>query len=183
MNVQARYPTNPEEFLRWNEGREGKREFVDGRVVEMMINVTEKHYFLAARLQMQLAMQLGLIDYIVGGGDHGVRTAGGIRYPDVMVKRPGNPKSLAASDPLLLAEVLSQSTMADDFSRKREEYLSIPSLLHYVILSQGDPALWLWSRGPDGWGDYALFRDPSDKVELPGLGVTLDLGALYAGIA
>ena len=35
-------PTTPDEFLRWNEGREGKREFVRGKVVEMMINVTKR---------------------------------------------------------------------------------------------------------------------------------------------
>jgi hypothetical protein len=58
MNIQAKMPATADEFLRWNEGREGKREFVRGKVVEMMINVTENHYRLAARLLMQLASQL-----------------------------------------------------------------------------------------------------------------------------
>ena len=35
MNIQSKMPTTADEFLRWNEGREGKREFVRGRVVEM----------------------------------------------------------------------------------------------------------------------------------------------------
>ena len=43
MNLQSKYPTTADEFLRWNEGREGKREFVRGNVVEMMINVTRNH--------------------------------------------------------------------------------------------------------------------------------------------
>jgi hypothetical protein len=43
-------PTTADEFLRWNEGREGKREFVRGRVVEMMINVTRNHVDIATNL-------------------------------------------------------------------------------------------------------------------------------------
>jgi len=184
MNVQARYPTNPEEFLRWNEGREGRREFVDGRVVEMMINVTLSHARLATKLVLELGRQLGVEDFDITSADFGVRTPRGVRYPDIAVERR-NPesKALAMAAPLLLIEILSQSTMADDFGFKRDEYLAIPSLLHYVILSQDDPALWLWSRGAEGWGDFTLFRDRADKVDLAALGVTLDLGALYAGIA
>ena len=41
MNIQSKHPTTADEFLRWNEGREGKREFVRGKVIElMMINTT-----------------------------------------------------------------------------------------------------------------------------------------------
>ena len=184
MNVQARHPTTPDEFLRWNEGREGKREFVDGRVVEMMINVTRNHFLLAARVQQQLVGQLGLTDFIIGSADFGVRTRRGVRYPVVLVERSGGDgKDLASDTPLLIAEILSPSTMADDFGSKKDDYLAIPSLLHYVILSQDEPALWLWSRGHDGWGEFVLYRDRTDKVDLAGLGVTLDLGAIYAGIA
>ena len=66
MNLQQKMPTTADEFLRWNEGREGKREFVRGRVVEMMINVTRNHWRLANRLERQLAAQLGDEYYDVG---------------------------------------------------------------------------------------------------------------------
>ncbi|MCU0831384.1 MAG: Uma2 family endonuclease [Rhizobiaceae bacterium] len=59
MNIHAatsgRLPATPDEFLRWNESREGKREFVNGSVVEMTIHVTANH----ARLAMRLVLQLG----------------------------------------------------------------------------------------------------------------------------
>jgi len=182
MNVQTKMPTTADEFLRWNEGREGKREYVGGRVVEMMINVTERHYRLASRLLVQLATQLDPEMFIVGSADFGVRTKEGIRYPDVMVHRPSDGNSLATALPLLIAEILSPSSMADDFGPKARDYLRIESLLHYVVLSQNEAALWLWTRRGADWEGPDLFRDAAEPVHLIGLAASLELSKLYAGI-
>lgn len=37
MNLQTRLPTTADGFLRWNEGRVGKWDLVDGRIVDMMV--------------------------------------------------------------------------------------------------------------------------------------------------
>jgi len=183
MNVQSKLPTTADEFLRWNEGRQGKREFVKGRVVEMMINVTERHYRLASRLLVQLAKHLDPIDFIVGSADFGVKTADGVRYPDVMVHKASNPTSLATDAPLLVAEILSPSSMSDDFGPKARDYLAINSLQHYVVLSQDEICLWLWTRKGKDWEGPILHRDAAETILLVGLGVSLDLAKLYAGIA
>jgi Uma2 family endonuclease len=183
MNVHATYPTTPEEFLVWNEAREGKREFVAGRVIEMMINVTESHYRLASRLLFQLNTQLDDRNFIAGSADFGVRTAEGVRYPDVMVHKPGNGKALATSQPLLIAEILSPSTMADDFGPKARDYLALPSLAHYLILSQDEVAIWVWSRDDSSFSGPELHRDPANLIALDGLGVTIDPKRLYSGVA
>lgn len=183
MNIQSKYPTTPDEFLRWNEGREGKREFVNGRVVEMMINVTENHYRIASRLMVQLANQLDDAEFIVGSADFGVKTVEGVRYPDVMVHRPSDGNSLATASPLLVAEVLSPSSMADDFGPKARDYLLLASLQHYVVLSQKDIAMWLWTRRGEEWEGPELFADPAEPAHLIGLAVTIDIGRLYAGLA
>jgi Uma2 family endonuclease len=184
MNIQSKYPTTADEFLRWNEGREGKREFVDGRVVEMMINVTEGHYRLAARLVLQLGNQLSDEDFIVGSADFGVRTAGGVRYPDVMVHLPGNNRDLATTKALFVAEILSPSSMADDFGPKAQAYLALDTLRHYLVLAQDEMRIWLWSRRAEGgWDGPAMIDHAGELVQLSGLGVSLDIGRLYAGIA
>jgi Uma2 family endonuclease len=183
MNIQARYPTTADEFLRWNEGREGKREFVRGRVVEMMINVTETHYRIASRLVAQLLPQFDDREFIVGSADFGVRTADGVRYPDVMVHKPRDGRSLATAEPLLLAEVLSASSITDDFGQKAADYLGIASLRHYIVLSQNEARIWLWSRGEDdAWLKPQTVAREDGPVDLDGLGVTLDLTRLYAGV-
>jgi Uma2 family endonuclease len=183
MNLQQKMPTTADEFLRWNEGREGKREFVRGKVVELMINVTENHYRLATRLVVQLAAQLNDDEFIVGSADFGVLTAGGVRFPDVMVHKPGGGHDLATKTPLLIAEILSPSFMADDVGGKAQEYLKLDSLRHYIILSQDEPRVWLWSRREDGrWTGPDMAAGTAVPVSLSGLGASLDLDRLYGGI-
>jgi Uma2 family endonuclease len=187
MNIHdaltALLPATPDEFLRWNENREGKREFVNGRVVEMMINVSFAHYRLASKLQRQLADRIDDARFLVGGSDFAVRTHAGLRFPDVMVVNAGlDPAALATSEPLLVAEILSPSTMAADFGPKRDEYTALASLMHYLVLSQDEMRVWVWSRNEEGRFGEPDIHDAA-TVNLPGLGITLDLPSLYAGIA
>lgn len=184
MNLQQKMPATADEFLRWNEGREGKREFVRGRVVEMMINVTRNHWRLANRLERQLAARLGDADYDVGTTDHGVRTPDGIRFPDVMVDRSAvQGSALAATSPLLIAEVLSKSSIADDFGPKARDYLQLPSLRYYLVLSQEEIRVWLWSHAADGWSEPEIFEAGLIPLAIDGLSIEINLNSLYAGIA
>ena len=185
MNLQQKMPTTADEFLRWNEGREGKREFVRGRVVEMMINVTRNHWRLANRLERQIAAQLGDEHYDVGTTDYGVRTPDGIRFPDVMVDTVAvDGRSLATTSPLLIAEILSKSSIADDFGPKARDYQGLSSLQHYLTLSQDEVRLWAWSRTGDGsWKEPEIFEAGTVLLVIDGIPVSVDLPSLYEGIA
>jgi Uma2 family endonuclease len=187
MNMHAaqldQMPATPDDFLRWNEGHEGKREFVDGKVVEMMINVRFAHFRLAARLQNQLAAALADTTLVVGGSDFAVRAGASVRYPDVLIITGDHEASaLSTTEPLLVAEVLPPATMAADFGPKRFEYLALPTLRHYLILAQDARRLWLWSRDAEGRFGEPELHDIG-TVDLAGFGITLDLPTLYAGIA
>lgn len=185
MNIQSRYPTTPDEFLRWNEGREGKREFVRGKVVEMMINVTRNHVRIVTNLVLALGKRLDLTAYDMGSADFGVRTPDGIRYPDIYVDRrtpQSSGSDLTAAEPVFLAEVLSASSVGRDFVEKLNDYQELPSLKHYLILSHETPRAWLWSR--DSGGTWA---GPSEVVSggvigLVHLGVSIDLAEIYANV-
>lgn len=185
MNVQAPIIRTADDFLRWNEGREGKREFVRGRIVEMMVNVSRNHVRLATALTVLLARQLDPDAYDFGSADFGVKTADGVRFPDVFVDRAGGSgKDLAAHAPVLLVEILSPSSLARDFGEKRWDYTALPTLLHYLVLSQDEPRVWVWKRGEDGaFGEPEMIVGAEETLELPGLGVSLPLSELYRGIA
>ncbi|MGN6468990.1 MAG: Uma2 family endonuclease [Rhizobiaceae bacterium] len=186
MNLQTRYPTTPDEFLRWNEGREGKREFVRGRVVELMINTTKNHARLAARLTAALLAHLPFPPYTVGSADFGVKTPDGVRYPDIFVDMEtatSKGTDLAASHPLLLAEILSPSSYSRDFGEKVADYTGLPTLKHYLILSQDEPRIWLWSReAADAWQGPEQVFGLDGEVRLAAFGITLNLGELYQGM-
>jgi len=187
MNVQPKMPTTADEFLLWNEGREGKREFVRGKVVEMMINTTKNHARLAARLTAILLRQFAFPPYTVGSADFGVRTSDGVRYPDLFVDME-TPTSkgtdLVASHPLLLAEIVSPSSYSRDFGEKVMAYTGLPTLKHYLVLSQDEPRVWLWSRGDASqWGGPEQFAGLDGQVPLALLEAELMLGELYQGMA
>lgn len=186
MNIQSRVPTTPDEFLLWNEGREGKREFVRGRVVEMMINTTKRHAVLAARLVALLLRSFPYPEFSVGSADVAVSTADGIRYPDVFVDRETPESSgtdLVAKSPVLLVEILSSSSYGRDFVDKAADYTALPSLLHYLVLSQEEPRAWLWSRDKGaGWRGPVEIAGKDQVIELARLNATLPLAELYLGI-
>ena len=72
--------------------------------------------------------------------------------------------------------------MAVDFGAKAREYQAFDSLRHYLILAQNERRLWLWSRQDDGTWNEPIIHEDGD-VELTGFGISLNLPALYAGIA
>jgi Uma2 family endonuclease len=184
MNIQSKPPTTPDEFLRWNEGREGKWDLVDGRVVDMMVKVSRNHAMVCANLLSVLRTSLPFPPFTVSSADFGVKTATSVRYPDVMVDgEMGAGSDFAAAAPVLIAEVLSPSTMPIDFGPKAEEYQTIKSLRHYLVLSQDLPQVWLWSRGEDGaWSEPEMIEGRDGSLSLPGLGLVLSLDRLYVGI-
>ncbi|MBC8129514.1 MAG: Uma2 family endonuclease [Rhizobiaceae bacterium] len=186
MNVHNRsaFAGTADDFLRWNEGREGKREFVDGRVTEMMVGVSRHHITLASRLSILVGGRLPGDVYTFGSADFAVRTSRGIRYPDFFVDHaPTATNDLAVQNAVLLAEILSPSSLALDFGPKAVEYMAIPSLRHYLVLSQDEPRVWLWDRGEGGFAEPAMIDGADRTVTLSAFDLTLSLADLYRGIA
>ncbi|WP_158871196.1 Uma2 family endonuclease [Antarcticirhabdus aurantiaca] len=184
MNIQVPTIRTADDFLAWNEGREGRREFVRGRIVEM-IGGSHQHAELAGQLLFLLKLRLPADRYSVTPADFAVRTPFGIRYPDVMVSPRGiGPRDLATAEALLIGEVLSPSSVALDFGEKMQEYTALPALLHYVVLSQDEPRVWLWRRGEDGaFGSPEMITGHDAVLPLAGFGIELPLAELYRGIA
>ena len=180
MNVHLTAPTDPDAFLRWNEGREDKYELVKGRVVQMMTGAAWGHARRIRGLARALEDRLSPASYEVATSDIGVKTSAGVRYPDVLVDRAGNdPESLVASAPVLIVEVLSPSSLAIDMVEKAAEYTALPSLQAYVVLAQHDPNMWIWLRHPDGWKGPEMVDSAVGLIEIPPLGLTIPFTEFY----
>jgi Uma2 family endonuclease len=186
MNIHAKLPSTPEEFIVWNEDREGKREFVRGRVVEMMIHTTRNHARLCNRLMAELGKSLLPNTYDIGSADFAVKTNDGVRYPDVFVDlivSDTKGTDLSARHPVLLVEVLSPSSHSRDFGEKVDDYKGLPTLQHYLILSQDEPRAWLWSRKGSDWQGPEEYSGQLGQIELNGIGASFNMQAQYHGIA
>lgn len=101
------------------------------------------------------------------------------RYPDVMVApATDNADEYLVFEPLLLVEVASPDSAATDRGAKKNEYTRLPSLLYYLIVSQEEMLVELYSRAEDTW-TFEFFTDAADVLDLPQLGLSLTLSDLY----
>ena len=97
--------------------------------------------------------------------------------PDVVVQGGEPPEDGYTSDPLLVVEVLSPSTLVLDRGRKTEFYQSVLSLAVLLLVHQDEARVEVWRRAPD-W--TVQFAGPSAVIDLPELGGTLSVADIYA---
>lgn len=101
--------------------------------------------------------------------------------PDVVVRcGPPLPDGYAA-DPILVAEVLSPSTMSRDRGRKTDFYRTVPSLNTFLIVYSDEVRVEVWRREAAAWGVTAL--GPDGIVSLPDLDGGVPLRDIYRGLA
>jgi Uma2 family endonuclease len=180
MNVQQPGYMDKAAFFAWAEGREGRFELVEHRVV-MMAGGSKLHALIAIRLIRALWARLDLNKWVILGSDLGIDVGpGGVRYPDAVVDLIGNDAAQEATAPALIAEVLSPSSARIDLNDKAAEYLRLPSLMAYLVLSQNEPKVWAWVRGPEGFPAKASELYGTDKIiGLAPLGIDLPLSEIY----
>jgi Uma2 family endonuclease len=147
----------------------------------MMTGGTRVHGRIFRRLAAALEARLDLdrrevwtSDFAV---DLGPRT---VRYPDVVVDTArGGDRDLAATAPILIAEVISPSSATDDLGDKAAQYLKMTSLSTYLVLAQDEPKVWVWVRGSTGFpaGPEVIAADGS--IRIPSLSIDLALAEIY----
>jgi Uma2 family endonuclease len=172
-----------EHFLAWIERREERYEFSGGRVIKL-VRVTRNHAQAATNLLCALASRLHRERYDVFLGAFAVHVGNSIRFPDVLVE-PAQPdgKSLRAESPMMIAEVLSPGTYHLDFGDKLLEYLTLPTLDTYLIISPDEPRIWVWQRTDGAFPKEPEIIEKRDQhVRLPALTIEIPLEDIYRGI-
>jgi len=180
-------PRDPDGFLAWAAGTpalEGYHvELSRGEVTMMMVHVSQAHAVVCSNLMHSLLPAVDRTKFLVTSADFGVRSPDGIRYPDILVAELGAPKDLATEHPLLIAEVLSPSSIAVDMIEKRDEYLQIPSLEAYLICAQDEPRAWLFVRQDGRFpASPVMIEGREASVEVPALALSLPMADIFAGI-
>ena len=115
-----------------------------------------------------------------------IRSPGGpARYPDMLIApdparfaRHAEAKELTLLNPVLLFEVLSDSTEDTDRGDKLEEYAAIPTVTDYLIVSQHEPRVEHHVRVADGWRP-TVCEGPDAVVTLAVPAVQLKLADVY----
>lgn len=162
---------------------ETKHEYVRGEIYTMARGTLE-HAALAAALARELGNALSNKPCRVFSADARVRIEATetSTYPDLSVvcgellRAPGDLHSLL--NPLVLCEVLSDSTEAYDRGAKASHYRHIPSLREYVLVSQSEQRVEVQRRNAAGTWEIHEFG-LTDDVALESLGVKFSVSSLY----
>ena len=176
----------PAEYLAFEEAHERRHEFVAGQIYAMS-GASTPHVILRDNVLVALHTRLRGGPCRPYGTDMRVRTPDTefYTYPDIAVVcgapafDEGNSATLL--NPVLLVEVLSDSTEAYDRGEKFAWYQRIPSLREYVLVSQHETRAECFARGEGGAWSVTAAEGPGAVLALPGVGCALPLAEVYEG--
>ena len=187
MVEEARRWVSVEEYLELEEKAEYKNEYFNGEIFAMAGGSPEH-----SQISVNATRELGNLledgpcrvynsDCRVHIEDTGLYT-----YPDASVVC-GEPvftnRRRALTNPLLIVEVLTESTESYDRTDKFAHYRRLPSLREYVLISFDRQRIETFRRQGDGteW-IYSECSDPHGSVRLESLGCSLSVARIYSKV-
>jgi Uma2 family endonuclease len=175
-------------FEEWLEGEraslEGRSEYVGGEVFAMT-GANVEHNAIVINIARELSIQMKGRPCQVYANDMKVRIrpADAGKYPDLIAlcgeHRFQDGRRDLLLNPSVIVEVLSDSTEAYDRGKKFAIYRQIPSLREYLLVSQYQVQVELFSRSDEGRWTLSDFSALTDTVALPSVGCTLSLAEVY----
>ena len=100
-------------------------------------------------------------------------------YPDGMVVcEPNSAEDTFQDRPVVIAEVLSEATRRIDEGEKREAYLTIPTLMAYLLIETDQPRVVVHARTDSGFV-ASVYEGLDAVVPLDAINAELRLAELY----
>ncbi len=182
MNVALQRPWTTELFLAWEEKQELRFEF-DGFRPVAMAGGTAAHSAIQRNLIVALGSGLRGKPCQPHGSELKIRVSdAAIRYPDAFVIcTPVPRRATVVSSPVVIFEILSESSGATDLVTKNAEYRATPSVQRYVVLQQEKAGALVFSRKGEDWVSEPLI-DADDILRMPEIGLEISLSDIYLGI-
>lgn len=184
---EARYTL--EEYIQLEDTLDYHSEFHDGLILPVE-SATPTHAQLEVRVGIVLAKALPPPCAVFGSSlNLYIPSVNRIVHPDatVVCDTVSIPKPDCVDNPSVIVEVTSPSTKDYDHGTKREYYFSLPSLQHYLLVSQTERLVSHYERAPgivvinENFPDAWLYVDHRAGETLRvGAGIPVD--SIYKGI-
>lgn len=180
MSQRQHKTMTPAEFLAWEAMQELRWEF-DGFQPVAMTGGTVAHSVIQGNLITALNNRLRGKPCRPYGPDLKIEIGPKYRYPDAFVScTPVGGPSTIVTNPVVIFEVLSESTAKIDRMTKMTEYRSLPSVRRYVLLEQDEAAAMVITRTETGWSLETL--DAQGTLAMPEIGIEVAMAELYDGL-
>jgi Uma2 family endonuclease len=164
-----------------------RHEYVDGHVYAMA-GASKAHNTITLNIATRLHVHLRGSPCRAYVAEMRVRveTARAYYYPDVVVSCAGPDTAADAPShyltaPVLIAEILSESTETIDRREKMRAYAQLDSLREYLLVDSRSARAELYRRGPEGgWEQW--IAAPGETLRLDSVGLDLAVDDLYEDV-
>lgn len=185
-NAAARTRLSEQAYLDFERSSEEKHEYADGEIFAMSGGTIE-HSSIAANIvgELRNAVRAGQCRVLESNMRVKIPATGRCVYPDASVVC-GRPEFMDASrdtllNPRLIIEVLSDSTEAYDRGDKFAAYRSIASCHEYMLASQKQARLEVFTRQPDGSWTLRIYG-PGDRAALASMESAIEVDRIYKDV-
>ncbi|MCJ2046550.1 Uma2 family endonuclease [Methylobacterium sp. J-078] len=164
--------------------RNERWELIGGRVVRMMVGARWEHAQIVNNISRQLGNRFEDANSSCRAFTETFymksRPLDAAMLPDVLVVCGDlEPGATSIDNPCVLFEVLSPGTEARDRFEKWRVYQQLPALQHYVLVARDRAHLEVYDRTDGVWNGFRVLDGPDAILDLPAIGVSLPLRAIY----
>ncbi|CAK0771343.1 putative restriction endonuclease domain-containing protein [Gammaproteobacteria bacterium] len=184
MSAQPKPYFTPQAYLTWERQQDTRHEFVNGEIYAMTgasrpHNIVNGNTFAALHAQMRgRPCEVYSNDMRVKVSETGMYT-----YPDI-VAACGEPLFEDAEvdtllNPVLIIEILSESTERYDRGAKFLHYRTLPSLQDYVLVAQSECRVEHYARQAGNRWLLMEYQDLGETLSLTSVSCDLPLSGIY----
>ncbi|MFP4009170.1 MAG: Uma2 family endonuclease [Spirulinaceae cyanobacterium] len=176
-----------EEYFELEINAQTRHEYLDGAIIPMT-GGTPEHNEIASILNAILRLGLKGQSYSIFIADQRlwIPETRMHAYPDVMVaSRPlqrQSGRNDTITNPVLVAEVLSNSTKAFDRGDKFAAYRTVPTLREYLLIDQYRLHLEQFTKTASNQWLFTEYDNPEDSISLVSVSLEFNLQDLYEGL-
>ena len=181
---QAHRQYTLDDFFSMQRGTDLKLEYLNGDIF-VMSGGTVGHNKISLNVSSLLHDVLAGSSCAAFGSDMRVSAPSGLyTYPDasVVCGQQLNDTAETISNPVVIVEVLSDSTRNYDRGEKFKLYRSIPTMRHYLLIEQSFRQVEHRRLEADGSWSTEIASSPDQIVHLSEVGVDLPVARIYEGL-
>ena len=168
-----------EEYFLYEEGGELKHELINGNLYEKS-GSSKYHNALERYLANFIEGLIGNNQYEVYIEGFKVKTPdGSFFYPDIIVCK-SNAEHYYTSEPILLIEILSETTRKFDLTDKFIQYQKIPALKYYLCVEPEQQVIIFYFKTESKEWMTETFTKNESVIDLPALNISFSVKDVYA---
>ena len=171
-----------EKYIQHELKAEIRSEFINGQLFEMP-GEKDINNEIAGSLYILFSSLLRALGYYVYNHDVKVKIYGENKYyyPDVFITKEAKTENnkYIKFEPVLIVEVVSETTQVNDYVDKYIDYTKIPSLKYYLIIEPETVLITCYRRGENGEWITSKYTKIEDEVTLDALNISFRLNQVY----